>query len=68
VHAGRLGCPVCIEPTAVIDGAAGDDAVTCKCERCGLPFILPAISSVVERVAAMYGRPDPRTPDEAVVS
>lgn len=61
----RVGCPLCIAPTAIIDGPAGDDAVTCRCERCQIPFILPAIPSVIERVAAMNGQPDPRAPAEA---
>ena len=58
---GRLGCPLCLQLSAVIDGPAGDEAVTVKCERCGVPFILPATPEVVERVRVMYA-PVPEDP------
>lgn len=56
-----LGCPLCLELSAVVSGMAGTDAVTVKCERpeCGVPFILPATREVIERIAAMYGREVP---------
>jgi hypothetical protein len=54
VAEGRLGCPLCLQLSARIDGPAGDDAVTGKCDRCGVPFILPATAWVIERVRVMY--------------
>ncbi len=51
---GRLGCPLCLQLSARIDGPAGEDAVTVRCERCGVPFILPATPEVIERVRVMY--------------
>ena len=61
VSGGRLGCPLCLQLSAVVEGMAGDDAVTVKCEReeCGIPFILPAVPAVIERIAAMYGKKVP---------
>lgn len=57
----RLGCPLCLELSAVVEERAGNDAVKVRCERpeCGVPFILPATPAVVERIAAMYGRDVP---------
>jgi hypothetical protein len=49
-----LWCPLCGEQSARIDGPAGDEAVTVKCGRCRLPYILPATAEVIERVRGIY--------------
>jgi len=59
VAGNRLGCPLCCQLSAVIDGPAGDDGVIVKWEECGVPFVLPATPAVIERVAALYGKPVP---------
>ena len=64
-----LGCPICLELTAVVECALGELFVLARCQRCATPFPYPATDQAIRRVSAITGRPLPPgyVPDSGVL-